>query len=216
MVCQIFEVLDAAWKLGGEVERLVPEIESSLTRAGLKIESEKSSWDESKVGGDTGEWFQRGSTRVIYLNLREAGKRGKSRIRALSFRVEMHRDQDEETRWPHARSALLIVGFWGDANGNWENDELVTTAHGRLADGDAWSCCTNQRHAESKLLEWLDPDEVANSNWSQRCWVFAIPMKVLTNSSKVDSQVATPVRMLMDNAGPDKALAGVDAVVWGD
>lgn len=213
MACPIFCVTNSAWRLEKDLDRLETELISRLRQSDKALFKNADAYkhEETEEHDHPIGWVLRGSTFTIPVTLR--GK-GPTRGRTLSVRFDLHRDKTEEATWPHAEESLLVVGFYPEKGERWENNELIVTGDGRLSDADAWAECGGNSHANRQLLEWGENKK--SVPWSQRGWVFAVPMQTLTDTDALDREVIHPIVALLKGSTPSDALKGTSAVRWAE
>jgi hypothetical protein len=72
--------------------------------------------------------------------------------------------------------------------------------------------------AENRLLGWDEnvvwAESGLQSDWSQRDWLFALPLRVLEDPKAVQQQLITPIVQLLCRPSPEIALKDWKAVVW--
>jgi hypothetical protein len=92
---------------------------------------------------------------------------------------------------------------------------MIVTRDGRLRIQEAWEACRNNRHADGRLLEWAEVAE--GTKWTQRGWIFALPLRSLKDPESVDKQIIQPVlKLLTKDEDPSLCLAGTDAIKWSE
>lgn len=218
MTCAIYVAMSAAMKLNEELERFAEDLPARLRADDSKMfPSLESKWDEeNEVAADCfgGEWVQRGATLWVPAMVKGRGVKGKRRERLLSFRLDLHRDRSGDEDWAHASDALLVVAFWGERDEYWCNDELVVSPQGRLANEEVWSKCGANREFNGRLLLWLEPGEKPCS-YSEGCWLFAIPLRTITDPDELDRRVVKPiVALLTESAAAAAAIEEAQAIKW--
>lgn len=211
--CQIFTTFVAAERVWKEIEYLVDEFSSSVkdhSKDGVAIH--KTTWGSSDDLDDppnqTNVWCD------CDLRLRLKGK-GPFRSRLLTLYFDLARDlvPKDKADWPQAREALLVVGFDPRQKGGSWAPYAAVHPEGRLKEAEAWDACRNHVFADGRLLE-AEETSVSDEGWSQRAWLFAIPLRRLTNADAVLEQLTKPVVALLSDKEPEIALAGTEAVKW--
>ena len=212
--CQIFTTLVAAERISKEMDELVDEFSSSVKVVSDDnvIVEKKATWHYADDSPHTSNgWYD------CALRLRSKAQ-GPPRSRRLTLYFDLARElvSKEATDWPHAREALLVVGFDPNSKGNGWSQYSAVLPDGRLKnteDEKTWDDCRKHVFADGRLLEW-QRHSVSNEGWSQRAWLFALPLQRLTNADAVLEQVTKPVVALLSDKEPEIALASTEAVKW--
>ncbi|MGE0749177.1 MAG: hypothetical protein AB7K64_01150 [Variibacter sp.] len=205
--CPIFASMSAAAQIAEESDALVEELCSALNEiSGGRIAVEQTKWiseDEYR------RWTARLSIRVVQ-------KGRKPRLRNLTVHFDLFREVPASgARWTHATESILVVGFDPvppTPDRGWSSSLLAIDASGRLDDDDAWSNCKESQFANGKLLEWRA--ESVGENWSQRAWVFAMPLRIIKDHNVVREHLAKPIIALLTDTPPEEALASSAVITW--
>jgi hypothetical protein len=141
---------------------------------------------------------------------------GTPKVRYLSLRFDLNRKVPEDhSSWQHASEALIVVGYSPLKDRPWNSELLAVTAKGHLSEKEAWEGCKNNRHAGGKLLQYTEAGLADGTNWAQRPWIFAVPLRSLKDPESVDKHIIEPiVSLLAKNEAPDESLAATDAITW--
>ena len=213
--CPIFQTFRAAKLVSSELNSLWEEIPKRLKNEAPDLFNKALNEDEDDIiTEETTGWAYLGATCLVPVSLREKGARGRARDRKLSLRYDLYRElSDDHPVWKHASDALLVIGYWPSKDEYWGNEEMVVTAGGRLKDEAAWKGCKTNRQADGRLLEWAEIAE--GKNWSQRSWIFAVPIRSIRDPDSVGKQIVEPViNLLVKDKDPKVALSGTEAVTW--
>ena len=213
--CPIFQTFEAVKRVSVELDQLLGDIIARLRNAepDLFKDAADYKWDDCLPEEDLS-WVELGGALTIPVAVKDKGTRGKPKARHLSIRFDLYREvaDDEPPIWEHASEAFIVIGYSPFKDNPWYNEIMVVTRDGRLRDQETWEACRNNRHADGRLLEYA---ETAGNNWSQRGWIFALPLRSFKDPESVDKQFVKPVlRLLAKNEAPDVSLAGTDAIEW--
>jgi hypothetical protein len=210
--CQIFTTFVAAQRIWDEIEVLFDEFSSGLKSYSTgDITLETTKWLDANDAEDppNGVNYWCNST----VKLRSKG-RGPARSRLLTLYFDLARDliSEEQADWPHAREALLVVGFDPNrARNGWDHFAAVAP-DGRLRDKDTWDDCKNNAFADDRLLEWKRYS-VSDGGWSHRAWLLALPLRRLINADAVAEQLTKPIVVCVTQPVPGPSLAIRVAVI---
>jgi hypothetical protein len=216
--CPIFKLLDAGRRLSMEIDQFWADVQHRLCKADPKIFDQDcfGAWDNDLSGDeDDHYWVKTGATAAVAAKIRVAGALGKPRDCRLSFRLDLWRAlPDGYVGWPYAAQALFVIGYCPNSADFWTGDELAITFDGKLKDRHAWEASSSRSISEGKLLEWESLGRGNKDKWSERAWLFAVPLQVLQAPSDVDTHIVEPIIKLLTGGEPNAALERTKAVKW--
>lgn len=210
--CPIFEVISAAVKLDSELSLLPDAIMNGLKNHDqFQVDEKNLEW-ENNPSENEGEWVNSASTMIIPFKYKRNGQRGRPRANVLSIRFDLTR-KTSNASWKHAKDALLVIGYSPDPQneGYWESHLLAVNPDGRLPIIDDDYDPVNK--IQGNLLLCVD-DPSVDSSCIDNHWVFAVPMKEITNAEKVSTEIIAPIARLLEGDGPAEALKNTSAVEW--
>lgn len=203
MSCPIFQAASAMKLIETELNALIDELGEQLSGYSSDRFSVENSWDWAKGESDWVTQWQ-----GIEFPVKLSGAR---RPRKLSLRFELTRDLVKSSVWEHATDALLIVAYDPHVGHEWSS-EMAVRADGRLADEDAWIEC-KASIVESKLLEWRAASVSGARGWSQRSWLFAVPLRALSSPEALQRGVTNVIGGLLSDV-PLAKIPLVSLVTW--
>jgi len=204
MSCPIFQAASAMKLIETELNALIDELGQQLSGySSARFSIEDGSW---KWADGESDWVTH--WHGVEFPVKLSGAR---RPRKLSLRFELTRDLLKNPAWAHATDALLIVAYDPHVGREWSS-EMAVRADGRLADEDAWIECKASM-VEGKLLEWSAASISGAPGWSQRSWLFAVPLRALSSPEALQHGVTNVIGGLLS----DEPLAKVpldSLVTW--
>lgn len=205
-VCKIFATFAAVDEIDNETDALVEEIKTQLEKDRKKdrifsIESEKREMRAQDKHCETS---------TFILKFRSSGSlKGKPRSAALTLHFDYIRD-DSESKWPHAKQALLVVGYAYLTSDPWLCNELFVHSSGRLENSDI--CDSLSAKCNERLLVGTANED--GHHLSEKNWVFAVPLAALNSPEAVERNVTEPILTLLLSRQPDKAFSKSQAIAW--
>lgn len=203
MPCPIFQAASAMKLIETELNALIDELGEQLSSYSSERFSIENSWDWAKGESD---WVTEWQGVEFPVNLR-----GTRRPRKLSLRFELTRDLLKNSPWVHATDALLIVAYDPHVGHEWSS-EMAVRADGRLVDEDAWTEC-KASIVEGKLLEWRAASITGAHGWSQKSWLFAVPLRALSSPEALQHAVTNVIGGLLGDV-PIAKIPLASLVAW--
>ena len=151
------------------------------------------------------DWCYASDLRVYELKKKSFRKGPKPSIGALTVRVEVWREVDDDgsDRWQYAREPLVLVGFCPDKNDPWDKAWLYLDQHGNPKQ--------EVRIHASEEAPWLWALEEAGA-WSGCSWFFVVPLGDIKSRADIESHVVGPVRDLLAGKSLCDAFRGRRAI----
>ena len=204
MKCPIFATLVAAQKIWNETEALVEEFASNIS----SFKKGSTSVFKTKWNDGAGSYY----CNLLLKITNEGSKKPRQRWLTLQFDLARPLSKKAKTlKWTHAQEALLTVCFDPRLSGLSWGDESLASSEGSLLSAEAWSGCKKHKFADGRLLEWEEYS--VGKKWSERAWIFAVPLYGIHSPADLKSQVIAPVVDLLVGNNC-RGLEKTKAVIW--
>ena len=197
MSCPTFEAFALAAEVGDGLDRVVEAVMAAL----LPLKTRFADSEHNRA-----QWVPQTYTAHLKLASLNPARRD---VAHLAIHFDLARPGAPGEDWPWERTSLVVIAYALSYDAGWQGEHLAVLADGRIAYEDQASL---RRFAEDRLLASEAP---ASGSWADAEWAYAVPFAALDEAEGVRKQIAQPVSaLLLLGEGPEKALAGADAVTW--